>query len=149
MTTGHDMTAANKDTVRRLFGAFGALDHESMDALLARDFRAHGMPPGCSPDADGLKECAALMHAGLQECRNEIEDLIAEADRVAVRYTTHAVHGGTLFGIPPSGRRITMTGIEVYRVVDGRVAELWGEADMSQLFAAEDGTAAGSAPGPG
>ena len=142
MNTERTMTAANKDIVRRLYAAFAALDHEGMEALLAPDFRAHGMPPGCSPDADGLKESATLMHAGLQECRNEVEDVIAEADKVAVRYTTRAVHGGTLFGIPPSGRRITMTGIEVYRVADGRVAEMWGEADMSQLFTTGDDTTA-------
>ena len=146
MITDPNTTAANKDTVRRLYAAFAALDREGMEALLAPDFRAHGMPPGCSPDADGLKESAALMHAGLQECRNEIKDVIAEADRVAVRYTTRAVHAGILFGIPPSGRRITMTGIEVYRVVDGRVAEMWAEGDMSQLFATEDDTTAVPAP---
>lgn len=146
MITELSTTAANKDTVRRLFAAFAALDREGMDALLAPGFRAHGMPPGCSPDADGLKESAVLMHAGLQECRNEIDDVIAEADRVAVRYTTRAVHGGTLFGIPPSGRRITMTGIEVYRVVDGQIAEMWSEADMSQLSATEDDTTAVPAP---
>ena len=146
MITERNTTAANKDTVRQLYAAFAALDREGMEALLAPDFRAHGMPPGCSPDADGLKECAALLHAGLQECRNEIEDVIAEADRVAVRYTTRAVHGGTLFGIPPSGRQITMTGIEVYRVIDGQIAEMWGEADMSQLFSTEHDTTAVPAP---
>jgi predicted ester cyclase len=142
MSTERLTTEDNKDTVRRLYAAFAALDREGMEALLAPDFSAHGMPPGCSPDTDGFKESAALMHAGLQECRNEIEDVIAEGDRVAVRYTTRAVHGGTLFGVRPSGRWITMTGIEVFRVVDGRIAEMWGEADMSQLFATEDDTTA-------
>jgi predicted ester cyclase len=147
MSTDRDTTEANKDTVRRLYAAFAALDRKGMDALLAPDFRAHGMPPGCSPDAAGLEQSAVLFHAGLQDCRNEIEDLVAEGDRVAVRYTTRAVHGGTLFGIPPSGRRITLTGIEVYRVVDGQVAEMWGEADMSELFAtAEDDSPAVPAP---
>jgi predicted ester cyclase len=138
MSTERSTTDANKDTVRRLYAAFAALDRTGMEALLAPDFRAHGMPPGCSPDIDGLEESAALMHAGLHECRNEIEDLIAEGDRVAVRYTTRAVHGGTLFGVPPSGRQITMTGIELYRVVDGRVVEMWAEGDASELFAAAE-----------
>jgi predicted ester cyclase len=63
----------------------------------------------------------------------------AAGDRVAVRYTTRAVHRGTLFAIPPRGRSVTLTGIEVYRVVDGRIAEMWAEGDTSELFAvAED-----------
>ncbi len=136
MSTDRDTVEANKETVRRLYAAFAALDREGMEALLAPDFRAHGMPPGCSPDADGLAESAALLHAGLQECRNVIEDVIAEGNRVAVRYTTRAIHSGMLLGIPPSGRNVTITGIEVYRLQDGKVAEMWGEADMGQLFAA-------------
>ncbi|WP_448625090.1 ester cyclase [Geodermatophilus sp. URMC 64] len=137
MTT--DTAEMNKQIVTRLYAAFAAVDRDGLTSLLAPDFRAHGMPPGCSPDADGLVQSAVLLHAGLQDCRNEIEDLIAEGDRVAVRYTTRAVHGGTLFGIPPSGRTVTLTGIEVYRVVDGKVAELWGAADTSGLVAAEEG----------
>lgn len=137
-----DTAAGNEDIVRRLYAAFRETDLQQMDALLAPDFRAHGLPPGCSPDAEGLKQSAVLTHAGLHECRNDIEDLFAVADRVAVRFTTRAVHGGTLFGIPPSGRRVTMTGIELYRVVDGRIAEMWSEGDTSDLFAAaEDETA--------
>ena len=143
MSTERSTTEANKDTVRRLFAAFAQCDLPAMDAVLAPDFRTHSVSPGCSDDAEGLKQSAVLSHAGLQECRNEIEDLFAEGDRVAVRYTTRAVHGGTLFGIAPSGRRITMTGIEVYRVVDGKVVEMWGEADLSELFAAAENDTAG------
>ncbi len=147
MSTVRDTVNANKEIVRRLYAAYAALDQAGMDVLLAPGFRAHGLPPGCSPDAEGLKETAVLFHAGLQECRNEVEDVIAEGDRVAVRYTTRAVHGGMLFGTPPSGRRVTLTGIEVYRVVDGKIAEMWGVADMSELFsAAEDDTSAAPAP---
>lgn len=146
MITERTTTEVNKDTVRRLFAAFAQCDLAAMDAVLAPDFRAHSVSPGCSDDVEGLKQSAVLSHAGLQDCHNEIEDLFAEGDRVAVRYTTRAVHAGTLFGVPPSGRRITMTGIEVYRVVDGRVVEMWGEADMSELFAAAETDTAAPAP---
>jgi len=147
MNDERDRAQANKDVVRRLYAAFAALDRDAIRSLLGSDFRAHGMPPGCSPDADGLEQSAVLSHAGLSECRNDIEDVIAEGDRVAVRYTTRAVHSGALFGIPPSGRRVTLTGIEVYRLVDGRVAEMWTEGDMSELFAGAEGVP-GAVPAP-
>ena len=73
------------------------------------------------------------MHAGLHDCRCDIDDLVAEGDRVVARYTTRGTHGGDLFGTPPSGRAVTMTGIEIYRLSNGRVAELWGEYDMSDV----------------
>jgi predicted ester cyclase len=147
MTTEPGTVEANKAIVRRFYAAFSSCDLHSMDALLASDFRAHSMPPGCSDDAEGLKQSAVLSHAGLLECRNEIEEVIAQDDRVAVRYTTRAVHGGTLFGIPASGRRVTLTGIEVYRLAGGKIAEMWSEADMSQLFAAGEDTGS-SIPAP-
>ena len=124
----------NKETVRRLFAAFAAQDDAAMDELLAPGFVAHDMPPGCSPDAEGMKRSAALMHEGLQECHNTVEDMIAEGDKVVVRYTTRGVHGGDLFGVAPSGRTITLTGIEIYRLAEGRVQEFWGEYDASDLF---------------
>ncbi|MGH3785214.1 MAG: ester cyclase [Pseudonocardiaceae bacterium] len=92
---------------------------------------------GCHPelgaDATTMKGSAALMHTGLHDCHCEIEDLIAENDRVAVRYTARATHVGELFGAHPSGRIVTITGIEIYRLTDGRIAEYWGEANMSEL----------------
>ena len=125
---------ANKQTVRRLFTAFAARDDAAMDELLAPDFVAHNMPPGCPPNAEGMKRSAALMHEGLQECQNTIEDMIAEGDKVVVRYTTRATHTGELFGVPPSSRTIKLTGIEIYRLADGRIAEYWGEYDASELL---------------
>ncbi len=71
----------------------------------------------------------------LADCRCDIDDLIVDDDRVAARYTTRARHVGELFGAAPSGRTVTFTGIEVYRLLDGKIVEYWGEANMSDLFA--------------
>jgi len=131
-------TEANKEVVRRLFAAFAASDDAAMDAVLTADFLPHGMPPGCSQDAAGMKKTAALMHAGLHDCRNEIEDLVAEGDMVVARYTTRAIHGAELFGVPPSGRKVTLTGMEMYRLSNDKVAEFWGEYNMSELFEPAD-----------
>lgn len=139
MRTTEDATTQqrNKETVRRLFAAFTANDAGAMDELLAPDFTAHGLPPELGVGAAAMKGTAAVMHAGLHDCHCEIEDLIAENGRVAVRYTARATHAGELFGVPPSGRTVTMTGIEIYRLAGGRVAEYWGEANMSELFTAD------------
>jgi predicted ester cyclase len=130
------MQQRNKEIVRRLFAAFTANDVRTMDELLARDFTAHGLAPELGAGAAAMKGTAAVMHAGLHDCHCEIEDLIAEKGRVAVRYTARATHVGELFGVLPSGRTVTLTGIEIYRLADGRIAEYWGEANMSELFAA-------------
>jgi predicted ester cyclase len=64
-----------------------------------------------------------------------IDDVVAEGDRVAVRYTARGTHTGELFGAAPIGRAVTITGIEIYRLAGSRIAEYWGEADMSALLA--------------
>lgn len=127
------VTEQNTDVVRRLFAAFAANDPTAIDRVLAPDFTAHGMPPEFGQGAAAMKVCAALMHSGLGDCHNELDDVIAEGDRVAVRYTTRAVHVGELFGIPPTGRSVTITGIEIYRVEGGAIAEYWGTADFSDI----------------
>ena len=125
----------NKETVRSLYAAFAACDDRAIDALLTPDFVAHDMPPGYSNNADGLKRSMRAMHEGLHDCTNEIVAIVADEDKVVTRYVTRATHGGELFGVPPSRRAVTLTGMEMFRLALGKVAELWGAYDMSELFA--------------
>jgi predicted ester cyclase len=136
-------SGANKETVRRLFAAFTANDARAMDELLAPDFTGHGLPPELGAGAAALKGTMAMMHAGLDDCSSTIEDLIAEVDRVAVRYTVRAKHVRELLGGPGTGRTVTITGIEIYRLAGGRIAEYWAEANLSDLFAAGQQVEAG------
>ena len=62
-----------------------------------------------------------------------IEDLIADGDKVTCRFTARGMHYGEFMGIPPTGRDITMTGIEIFRLENGKIAELWGEANLMGL----------------
>jgi len=65
------------------------------------------------------------------------EDLIAEGDRVVERWTARGTHKGALFGIPPTGKQITSTGILIHRIVDGKIVAFVEVADglglMQQL----------------
>jgi predicted ester cyclase len=63
-----------------------------------------------------------------------VEDLFAVDDRVVLRVTTRATHSGVFHGIDPTGRSVAMTGIVIYRVACGRIAESWGELDFLGLF---------------
>lgn len=126
----------NAELVRRLLDAYEANDAAQLDALLAPDFVAHGLPPEFGDGPAAMTASAALMHTALADCRCEIDDLLVDDDRVAVRYTTRARHVGELFGAAPSGRSVTLTGMEIYRLLDGRIVEYWGAADMSDLQAA-------------
>ncbi len=62
------------------------------------------------------------------------EDVIAEGDSVVARLTSRGTHQGEFQGIPPTGKQITLTGIEVFRIADGTIAERWGEFDFLGLL---------------
>jgi predicted ester cyclase len=122
-----------KQVVERLFVAFDALDERAMSELLTPDFVAHGLPDGFSGDVDGWKRLAAHWASGFSGDSFAFEDVIAENDRVAVRFSSRGRHTGDFLGVPPSNRTVTITGIEIYRLVGGRVAEYWGHLDTTDL----------------
>jgi predicted ester cyclase len=62
-----------------------------------------------------------------------IEDIIAEGDKVAARLTAQGTHLGSLGDIAPTGRQATWTGMRVFRMVDGKIAEHWANWDDVSL----------------
>jgi predicted ester cyclase len=62
------------------------------------------------------------------------EDMIAEGDRVAVRGTSRGTHEGEFFGIEPTGRQVEISGIIIYRIEGGRIAEHWMQVDVMGLM---------------
>ncbi|MCW2802905.1 MAG: hypothetical protein QOF52_2559 [Propionibacteriaceae bacterium] len=125
----------DKGIVQRINDAFFAADLKTLDELLSPDFVGYSMPPGWSNSKQGFMELAARWAAGFSDETWTTGDLItAEGDRVIARYSYQATHTGEVFGIPPSGRPVTLTGIDIYRVVDGRATEWWGELNLADLF---------------
>ena len=71
---------------------------------------------------------------GIPDVRLDVEDLIAEGDKVVARYLARGNHHGRLMGIPPTGKSITYNEIFIARFADGRIAETWGVVDvLSQM----------------
>jgi predicted ester cyclase len=64
----------------------------------------------------------------------DVEDLIAEGDRVVVRWTNTGTHVGEFFGAPPTGRAFRMAGIDIHRISDGKLAEHWHVVDQFALM---------------
>ena len=64
----------------------------------------------------------------------DILDMIAEGDKVTVRYTVEGTHEGELFGVPPTGRRVSFESFTVERVSDGRIREHWRVTDTLDMM---------------
>ena len=121
---------ANKAAKRRDFDAFNAQALDVIDELFAPEYVLH--MPG-SPDVEGpdtLKQMVAGSLATLSEVVLTVDDMGAEGDKVATRWTLTAIHSGDFMGVPATNRRITMQGMIIDRFVEGRVVEGWDAFDM-------------------
>jgi predicted ester cyclase len=84
--------------------------------------------------AEAARQEAADFRRGFPDVVSTIEDLIAEGDRVAARWSARATHLGEYVGVPPTGKEVEFTGISVYRIEGGRIAESWTEEDELGLM---------------
>jgi predicted ester cyclase len=114
----------NKDLVRReqeeLWNHTGELD--AADELFAAE------------QAEAAKQEAADFRQGFPDVVSTIEDLIAEGDKVVARWRSRATHEGNYMDIPPTGNRVEFTGISVYRIEGGKIAESWTVEDQFGLM---------------
>jgi len=132
-------TEQNKAVVRRLVEEVWNKKNLAMaDELFAVDFVNHAAPPGTPPGPGATKQFITIIHAAFPDLRFVTEDLIAEGDRVVVRATVRGTHNGvfpTPIGIiAPTGKQVTMTGIIIFRIAGGKVAEEWVNRDMLGLL---------------
>jgi steroid delta-isomerase-like uncharacterized protein len=88
-------------------------------------------PTGTSCHQPRSANFTALAFSPLQF---RLEDLVAEEDRVVVRWCQTGTHAGPFMGIPPSGRQFTITGIDIHQLRDGRMAEHWHVVDLYGLL---------------
>jgi steroid delta-isomerase-like uncharacterized protein len=102
----------------------GDLERE-VERFLAPDFIDHGALPGAPPGPAGFADGVRRLLAAFPDARNEIHDIVAEGDRVVVRWTMTGTHTGGGLGIPATGRAVHITGLTMSRIVDGRIAEHW------------------------
>ena len=132
----------NKAVVRRMLEAFNKGQEACMAALeelLAPGYVWQGT--GGFPDMDlaAMKQAMPAFFTALPDMHYTVEDLIAEGDKVAYRYTFRATHQGEFMGVPATGKVVTVTGIYISRIAGGKVVEDWRAVDdlsfMQQLGA--------------
>ncbi len=124
------MSEESKVIVGRYFEAVNQHNLDALDEIFAADYIDHAAPPDQPPGPEGLKQFFAMMESGFPDFRVTLEDTIAEGDSVAVRFTFHGTHQGEFMDIPPTGKPVTMSGIDIMRIKDGKITELWGQEDM-------------------
>lgn len=116
----------NKAIVRQFWGVWEEGNIGLVDELLAPDYTNHTPATPDQPTGpEGVKGVVAMFRSAMPDLKVIVEDMIAEGEKVAVRYTLEGTHEGELFGVPPTGQRLSIKSISVERVLDGKIIEHW------------------------
>jgi steroid delta-isomerase-like uncharacterized protein len=107
---------------------WNAGDLAALDTLTSEEFRYHlnGQPP---LDRVGMRSFVAMIRVAFPDWRVETDEIVARGDAVAVRWHAEATHEGPFRGIPRTGRRLSVSGINMYRVTAGRIDAEWEQMD--------------------
>ena len=124
----------NKSLNLRWIQAFNERDWATEAGCRAPDFVAHMSGAPGPLDNDGWAAFMMQFTTGLPDAQIDVEVSVAERDMVVTRWTITGTHRGTFQGVPPTGRLVTMPGIDLSRVVDGKIAEHWAQFDLVGLL---------------
>jgi steroid delta-isomerase-like uncharacterized protein len=123
-------TESNKTVVKDFIdGLFTKGDLGAVDTHLAEDFINHDPPFGVTPDREGMRDAGSMMRAAFPDWHSELHELIAEGDLVVERFTAGGTHRGEVMGVPPSGKVVSLPGINIWRLRNGLIVERWGRLD--------------------
>jgi steroid delta-isomerase-like uncharacterized protein len=123
----------NKKTARRLYELLNAGEAAAVGDLVSPDYDEHDPLPGQGTGREGAIDRFSMIISGLAP-HFTVEDVVAEDDRVVVRWTQEGTHVGEFTGVPPTGRAFKIGGIDVYRVEDGLLCEHWHQLDQLSLL---------------
>ena len=129
------MTAENKVVMGRFVEFINTGSEKLAKELISPDavFHVPGRPePMRGPD--GYLAIIGMMRSGFPDIQWTLEEMIAEDDKVAARFTMRGTHQGGFFGVPPTGKTIAVQAMNFYRLAGGQFIEERGQPDLLGLL---------------
>jgi predicted ester cyclase len=125
--------ALNKAVLRRFYEQLNRKNLAVIDELVTSNFVQHASLP-LGPGRPGLKEFFVQLRTAFPDFHFDLDDLIAEGDRVAIRMTARYTHKGEFMGVAPTGKAVTLLKMDFMRLVNGKIIEHWDAADRLGLL---------------
>ena len=124
-------TEDNKAIVRRFYEeVVNQKKRAALDEVFDPNLVDHFAPPGKPGGLEGAKQTLGMFLTAFPDLHFTVEDLIAEGDEVVARVTMSGTQHGAFMGIPPTGKHVTLSGTEIFRIADGRIVEQWAQFDV-------------------
>jgi len=104
--------------------------------LYAPDCVIHSryVPPQMARGVEGFKDYGVYLHSVFPDLQINDEEIVAEGDMVSMRWLFEGTQEGTFWGIPGTGKHISITGFDLFRIRNGKIQEAWIETDYLGLF---------------
>jgi predicted ester cyclase len=130
-----EIAMANKKLVRQFYkDVYVDWNMKAADEVVSPRFTSHDWPKGGQTGPQAFRDYYSAIRAAVPDARYEVDDLIAEEDRVVVRWRMLGTHKGDFGGITATGRPIALKGIAIYRVEGGKLMERWVVSDLHGLL---------------
>ena len=127
----------NKATVLRSeFELWSKGDLAVADQLYSPEFVCHFIVGPEWRGVEGIKEQVRQHRTSFPDWTERVDDIVAEGDRVVIRFTSSGTHRGAFAGTAPTGRKVTIQEVAIFRVVGGKIVEQWGEPDLLEQLRA-------------
>lgn len=130
-------TNENKALERRYFKAYNKGKDAVMaatDELYSKNFVFHGATGEDIHGLKAIKEYVNETFSAFPDMHATIDDMVAEADKVTVRFTATGTHKGRFMGIPGTNKKVTMWAIQIDRIARGKFVESWERTDTLGLM---------------
>jgi steroid delta-isomerase-like uncharacterized protein len=130
------MSEQNKALMRRAVEAvWNREDFAVLKEIVADDFVIHADTPEAElHGVEGATQFVKMLHRAFPDIHFTIVDQVAEGDRVVTRWIAHGTHQGELFGMPPTGKKVTLSATDIDRVAGGKVVECWTTMDAATMM---------------
>ena len=126
---------ANKIVMHRFLEFINSASESLAQELISPDaiFHVPGSPEPMRGPA-GYLAIIGMMRGGFPDIQWTLEEMVAEGDKVAARFTMRGTHRGTFFGVPPTGKTISVQAMNIYRLSGRQFVEEHGQPDMLGLL---------------
>jgi steroid delta-isomerase-like uncharacterized protein len=128
-----EMSEQNKTLARRWFeDLFSRGDLDAADEILSQDFLDH-LTHEDERGLEELKHYVGIYRNAFPDIEDTVEDIVAEGEKVVVRWKSSGVHEGEFMGVAPTGTHVTFTGMRLFRIADNKIVESWVNLDERGL----------------
>jgi steroid delta-isomerase-like uncharacterized protein len=128
------MSDANKALTRQFLQRISAGDLAAVDELVSDHYVEHEQLPGLASGKAGVRQLFEMFHSAFDQARVEVDDMIAEGDKVFVLARMTGTQRGEFMGIAATGNTIDVSICDYFRVDNGALIEHWGVMDAAGMM---------------